>query len=381
MFDKIRKWFFRAPIEKRKKSFAQLVAGELRKTGIEQEIDYDETEFTLRIGREQVLNLGNFFQEFEAQDGDGRVELLSRVVSAVLGCKVDLPVTFEEAASSLMVTVRNPIDVALASLHFKLDGQGTFQDVFEPLAPGLDLALAFDMPTTIRLVTSNDLAGWDVSFSEARDVGIKNLSAKSTEFFDELSPGVYIGPWTDSYGAARIVLFDKIKSLALKGFPVVLVPTRDTIIITGAEDLKGMELALEAATSALESGRRISGKAYSLEGVELELFSLPTALENKFKLLDIQVVANDYAAQKVALDKFHGEREIDIFVASYFAMQNEQGKLFTYSTWTKGVVTLLPRQSSSLSSILKNQRENRHLDFQLVNSRKNDQRYVVSTRY
>ena len=63
-------------------------------------------------------------------------------------------------------------------------------------------------------------------------------------------------------------------------------------------------------------------------------------------------LAQSYAGQKDLLDDLHQRRGADIFVASATGVEKD-GQLMTYSVWTEGVDTLLPRTDLVVLSRLK----------------------------
>jgi hypothetical protein len=69
----------------------------------------------------------------------------------------------------------------------------------------------------------------------------------------------------------------------------------------------------------------------------------PRSTNAPFRQLYIQSIGQNYAEQKDLLDRRHELEQVDIFVASYSAMEEEKtGNVISYCVWSEGVDTLLP---------------------------------------
>ncbi len=67
------------------------------------------------------------------------------------------------------------------------------------------------------------------------------------------------------------------------------------------------------------------------------------ALYDKFKLLEVQYLAEEYHAQSELLKKLYKSKSEEYFVAKYNGVQSEDGEVVSYCVWSKGVVGLLPK--------------------------------------
>ena len=146
--------------------------------------------------------------------------------------------------------------------------------------------------------------------------------------------------------AYRLLLLDSIRQMPVKGDHVAMVPNRDTLIVTGAEDEEGLKGMIALAKDALQQPRMISGLAFCLVGDEW-LPWLPDASHptyGELRTLQVQSHGQDYSEQKSLLDRLHEKTKQDIFVASFSAMEHKDTKeLTTYCVWSRGVLALLPR--------------------------------------
>ena len=73
----------------------------------------------------------------------------------------------------------------------------------------------------------------------------------------------------------RILLAGCIDSLNVQGTPIVGIPQRDTLVVTGSEDVAGLEYLAEIMTSRLSADPAISGVPLILNAGQWETFVPP----------------------------------------------------------------------------------------------------------
>jgi hypothetical protein len=203
------------------------------------------------------------------------------------------------------------------------------------------VSLAYVLPEAIVQVNQEILLNWGRSFDEALDTACYLLQMGGY-LWNNTFPGVWT--WQDKYAASRLVLTDAIQALDVQGAHVAMVPNRDTLIVTGSEDERGLEHMAILAEKALDHGRAITGFAFLLEnGTWLPW--LPDAnhrLHDQLHLWQLKSLGRDYAREKDLLDAFYmGE---DIPVAPYLLREDKKtGKTHSICPWNQGVDTLLPQ--------------------------------------
>jgi len=124
-----------------------------------------------------------------------------------------------------------------------------------------------------------------------------------------------------------------------------MIPNRDTLIVTGADDEAGLTAMVSLAQEGLKQPRPISGIALRLDGDDWPPW-LPDPSHPQypeFRQLQLQSHGQDYAEQKELLDKLHQKNGVDVFVASYSGLEDKKGRLLSYAVWPQGPVTLLPQ--------------------------------------
>jgi hypothetical protein len=140
-------------------------------------------------------------------------------------------------------------------------------------------------------------------------------------------------------------LLDLIRQLEVKGEHIAMVPHRDSLLITGSDDIEGLGMMAQFAEDAFEHPRFISCTALRLDGDEWVSWLPPIDHPHfsKFRLLEIKSLYQDYEVQKELLDALHEKEGTDIFVAKYNPAEDKSGTVYTYSVWSDGVDTLLPK--------------------------------------
>ena len=226
------------------------------------------------------------------------------------------------------------------------DPKGGARTPARDLAGGLAAALVFDGEKAMAFITEDQLARWHVSFDDALAIAVNNLKTKSMGRFKQLAPGLYASPWRDNYDAARLLLPGAFAGLALRGKPVVTVPNRDTLLVTGSEDLKALGVLASATEQAVQEPRPISAVPLVQEGATWRAFipAAPQELRERYRGMLLGAQSSDYADQKELLDEAYQRSGTDLFVASFKAVQGPKtGGVVSYCTWTNGADSLLPR--------------------------------------
>jgi hypothetical protein len=257
--------------------------------------------------------------------------------------RMPIPEDFEDARSDLLPSVR-------ARTYLEVDlrrvaGDGPNPEVpYEIIADSLCAYLVYDLPTSTATVNQELLDKWGVSFYEAMEVARQNLR-ETTKNYAQIG-SLYSMVNGDAHDASRLLLVDWAESLELSGPPVAMIPNRDTLLLTGADDQEGLSTMLALAKPALDHERIISGAALTLTGGAWEPWAPPAghALEAGFAELRLQTAGRDYQSQKQVLDARFASEGRDVFVASFSGLQDEKsGRIQSYCVWSKGVPSLLPR--------------------------------------
>lgn len=209
------------------------------------------------------------------------------------------------------------------------------------LGEGAAIGIAIDSPDAMAIATSKDFADWKVTPEAALAIAAGNLGAGGAHL-EQLEPGVWGAQQHDSYDASRIVLVDEIKKLNLPGGAVALIPNRETLLLAGAKDAKGL-LAMAARAEAVESDPRpIHAIALCLgdAGWHECVPDASPAVQKKYSLMAARSWKDLYDEGH---DAYQDELGDDLFVAHLMAVERPDGSGVSYATWTKTVPLMLPK--------------------------------------
>lgn len=332
----------------RRQKFARLVSAGLRKAGEPLELRYDPAQFRLVSEGDESLqvNLANTYREYLAAPSAERRNIVSRFIRSWIEGRKGVPDEFEDAAYDLLPGVRSRSTYELLKLQMKGQGDTGFRWPYRVVADHYGAGLVYDLPHAMSQINGQQLTRWGVDFDEAMDVAVDNLRKISKQGFARLAPGVWRSAWRDNYDPSRLLLVDLIAAHEVDGDPVVMVPNRDTLLLTGSEDEVGLGIMAAAAEEAVQQPRPIHAMPMRLEFGSWTPFLPPKELPAylRFKQLAINSLGQDYEEQRALLTAIHEKRGEDVFVASYSAMRNTRtGDLASFCTWTRGVDSLLPR--------------------------------------
>jgi hypothetical protein len=210
----------------------------------------------------------------------------------------------------------------------------------------LTATVVYDLPDSVRSLESDRLEQWGTTLYEALEIAKANL--REDQFaFASLGDRLYQAMGGDSYDAARLLLYDVIGSFHVQGRHIAMVPTRDTLLVTGSEDEEGLRMMLELGERAFtEDPRPFSATPLLLDEDAWVDWMPPPGhpLYDGFRTLELKSIYHEYAEQKKLLDAIHEARDEDVFVASFTAVERDDGSIFSYCVWSDGITdALLPR--------------------------------------
>jgi hypothetical protein len=221
-----------------------------------------------------------------------------------------------------------------------------------PCAPavshvGSDLGVAL-VAAHAGAVTGAQLLAGGLEPEAALSIALDNLRPRSAPAFDLLRPGLFASQWRDGHDASRLLFPDLVTALPVKGDPVVLVPTRNTLLVAGADDMNALLALADAAAETLSTtDQPLSARPLRLRDGKWTDFELDAEALAPFYDLMRGQWTREYAEQKQLLDQLHAQSGDDIVVAAYAPMQNRHtGKPFCMTFWVDGFVNLLPRADS-----------------------------------
>jgi hypothetical protein len=332
-----------------KDEFARLIMDSIRQAGEKATVRYDAAEFQLVADRgdnPQFLNLINGFNEYCAGSREQRGNVVRRFTRTWFAYLQEIPKDFADIQPDLLPSVRNRSYFEISKLQMQVQGLPPADWPYQPLAEHFGIGLVYDLPDSIMSIQQQTLTDWGVSFDEALAAARDNLGGMSQRSFERAAPGVWVSPWRDNHDCARLLLLDLIRQQKVKGDPVAMIPNRDTLLLTGADDPQGLAQLAVLAEKAREHPRPYSTVAVRLRGKTWTPFLPPPNHPQRqaFQMLCVQTFGQDYSDQAENLNALHQKNGDDTFVASFSAIQNkETGHIRSYCVWSEGVHGLLPR--------------------------------------
>ncbi|MDT9001086.1 hypothetical protein RQP53_17540 [Paucibacter sp. APW11] len=341
-------WLFGAPTLKQ---VAKEVETWLRQQHAEDiclKLDMAEITATLK-GRPCTIYLGNLLADYRNSPRAGRAALLERFLSGVTGDNM-VPVRWEDAKPLLMPVVRGRMDLGLGELSARRTpvAEKPFSGTpHRPLAADLmsDLvvALVCDMPTSMAYVTEEHLQQWHLGFDEAMEHALQNLRGlPEAQGWRELSPGVWLGEWGDSYDSSRLLLPDLIHRLGVPE-PVLLAPFRNALMVCSARQPAALLEIAQRVTAAMDDNPRwLSFEPLRLEGSQWRAHTPPPEVAEALRVLQQRNLGGAYGSQKKLLDHIHQAAQQDVFVANFQLVRRDAAPERSFAVWSEGVDTLLP---------------------------------------
>jgi len=336
------KVFSRKPPEK--DEFARIVNQAFKDAGIG-DLEYREADFALKIaGRDATVFLHNTYSNYCAALPSERKAVIAKLIVSVASVP-EIPSSFADARQHLMPVVRDTAYYTLGNLLTRKDGKREpgLEWLSKPLADGLIAGLAYDTEHSITTVNQKTLAGWGVGFDQAFSAAKDNLWERTDPNRFAGNNGVYWGEWGDSYDSSRMLFPELIYRLAIDGDPVAYVPGRDSLFVTGKNNMDGLRLILKTGgDSHFDQGHPVSPNLYVLDDGAWQLY-VPEDLElqQMWMATKRRRDALDYAHQKELIEKTPEYQ--DVFLAKFSVFQRDDGSLFSVGVWPKDVDTLLPQ--------------------------------------
>ncbi|WP_375758632.1 hypothetical protein [Corallococcus exercitus] len=325
-------------------AFAEQALEALRAADPTGELKYDPERFLIQRyspdgGLGMSLFLGNFHREYLASPPEQRGALLARLGRA--GVLPETPATYEQARPRLMLVVRARDTFE----QFSLQPGEPAPVSWRPLGEVLAEALVQDTPDAMRYVPPEELSRWGITYEQARADALANLRRLDPVPLRSLTLGA-CGLFTnDSYAASRLFLDEVVRGCEVRGDPVVVVPNRDTLLITGSEDATGLLTVAEAAQAGVTAPRPVDGTALRLTADGWRPF-LPEPGSPSRSILEKLAFASQvrgYQEQTARLRQQHEQEGSEVYVAAVIAEKDDQGRFFSQTLWPSDAETLLPR--------------------------------------
>jgi len=296
----------------------------------------------------RTIFLDNAFEDYQKREPADRPAELKKIIAGFLEGDQALPADFSAAIEHILPLVRPMSELGLWRLNAEVRGSPIVdQFPMRQIAPGMVMLLALDRTNSVLRITEEHLRKWGVAADMVFGLAVANLRKRSTKGLVSLSPSVFTSDWGDTYGSSRLLLIELFRSLPVEGAPIVMLPNRDVLLVTGSHDEAGLRLLADYARRVLNDPRPLTARTLRLEGEAWCEYIPDPGRPGEAELRELQEIhaGREYAEQKELLDKINQKAGIDIFVASHMIRhERESGRFIdSLATWSKGVDTLLPR--------------------------------------
>ncbi|MGO8670590.1 MAG: DUF1444 family protein [Capsulimonadaceae bacterium] len=325
--------------------FTKAVAQATAARGALTQVDMERHSITRSDG--VVFNLGNAYDEYCAVPVWKRRSVIRLYARQFAEFPGSVEYTPAEAKGMLMPKVRERSYLEQMKLQFRLDGMTDAADVPYRVFGGghLTLEVVLDEPRMIRNINQAKLDEWCLNLHDALDIADTNILRRSEvgSGFAEVAPGLYRSQWEDCYDASRLLNASLFAHLPIKGRPVAMVPNRDVLLITSANDPDGLVHMANLSREILGKPRPMTGVAFRLDAGWVPF--LPPAEHPAYRslrLLAVQTTALAANQQREVLDALQLASGDPCFVAGYHAHELADGQIVTTSVWSEGIDSLLP---------------------------------------
>ncbi|MAT13807.1 MAG: hypothetical protein CMJ46_00890 [Planctomyces sp.] len=266
-----------SPEDEARKQFATLVAKQLKELG-ETDIKYYPRTFSLKHGKDGMLNLHNFYREAEGL-GEEELKAFAQKIARQMTGKKEYPAEFEEARSHLLPKVWPFVSLYETKLKTIIKGEEPFHLPTVPLGPHLRLGVVYDLPETMQSVNEDQLEKWGVTFDEALEIAIANLE-KVPPIVSKIGDGLCCWMVGDSYDSSRFVSEKLTKYTGLEGRTIAMVPSRGSCFLCDDDDELSQKIMVDLAEQELDGERPLFAIPLIKKGGEWIEWDCPAENEN-----------------------------------------------------------------------------------------------------
>lgn len=213
---------------------------------------------------------------------------------------------------------------------------------FQPFGGDLVTVLLWDAPTTMSVVNQAQLDEWGARFDDLLPVAIDNLEEQPQAGWNAVKNRVWMSLNEDDYDGARMLVPGFLDQTGLAGELVVIHPNRNLLIVTAVDDATGIDIACKTALEEINAPSPISFQPLVGRDDDWRPLILPQSHPGypNWQRLSCMNHEMNYHSLHEPLQNLVGE---DLFVSRYQLAESDEGSYISYSTWTEGVPSLLPR--------------------------------------
>lgn len=291
-------------------------------------------------GEERLLPCEVLFQEWAVQPAADRSHWLPGALQRLL-TPPQLPEHLDAAAAALYPELDSAFDASCRRLQALRHGQPvpTTQIWRGDLVRGW-MWLHDNTPLP---VPPAQCAVWQTSPDHLTRRALDNLQLASTKpHWREIGHGLYQADWHDGLDHLRLLVPDCLRSLRLSGEPLVAIPTRDTLLLTGSRNNGGL-LHLVQSLQQTALPQHLSNRIYILNGQDWQEFNPPSEWQTLLRQHERLLRVEQYQRQKPLLERYlqsiaAAETVADVSTTS----PDDAGDIVTSAIWAEPDICWLP---------------------------------------
>ncbi len=307
-----------------------------------------DIEFQSASGSKVMMNLENLHRACRFSWPWRRRALRERFLRPFFE-DIDVPDSWAEAAPDVFPALRDSYFFEAVRVQRCIDGKDlNDMPAGRPLTDRLLIHLVYDTYEHMVPVSDAALAKWGVTFDQALQRALANFEEANEPKWNRPYPGVFVSAWKDDYDATRLLLGSTLRGIEVDGMPVAFVPSRDTLILTGSNDLAGLIHGFNLAMTSVARANAMSLLPLRRTAMGWEPFVLtPDHLGYEiYQRLRVTEYGELYTAQRQLLMELAEKTGDETYIAAYTERQErlEDGNECPRGTcvWARGCRALLP---------------------------------------
>ena len=328
--------------------FAARLIKSLQDAGDDRRCRYDPAEFQLHFELDDrdvgYANLRNLYDEYCNQRTQDDTSFFRFAVRSLLVSHKPLPEDYNDLACDLLVSVRSRSYFSLLELKTQVETGTKLSWPYCTVGEHLGVALTYDLPEAMIMLQGSHLDHWGTTFYQAYEQALQNLSELNATFLT-LGDQTYGSATGDCYDASRMLLPELLGELKVQGDPVIMVPQRDHLIVTGTEDRAGLELMVTLAKEFFDMPRPVSGFAFVSIDNDWQPWLPPNEhpSHTPLKWLRLRSIEHDYREQRELLLRWQSECPAVGEPQEFRVHGAGQRTPVSYCVWHEGASQLLPQ--------------------------------------
>lgn len=296
----------------------------------------------LTHGANGEISLRNMFVEYSSSKVFARAGLIRKYADLANTLSSEIPALWAAAARNVFPVIRSMFVDATVKIQTRTNAVPQSAAASVPLAGDLQVRLVYDFGNYLTYVSEEQLATWGQTVDDVLERAIANLARLERPGWVDSKRGFSQLASPMSFAESMLLLGNIVDELPFGPFAVLLPCNRGVLLAADGRSEDALQAMLREATRCAEQEpwpmtatlcTRTDGKWHE--------FSTSGETAVLAHGLFIAHLADDYAAQKEALDALHERLEIDVFTASCSVLTRDDAKA-SYCVWSEGVVSLLP---------------------------------------